>query len=427
MVNASPEGVGAVLTQVNPNDENDRRVICCASRLLSATERKYSQCEKEALAAVWACERFWIYLFGQQFILATDNRAVQLIFGNAASRPPARIERWGLRLSQFDFTIEHQSGKTNVADYFSRQPVGTAPTRDTSEDESELEQFINMVVVSALPRAITKKELAVATETDEQLQLLRKFIIQPTGRLPKELAEFEHVIGEISEAQDGVMLRGSRVIIPSKLRGAIVTLAHRGHQGVVKTKALIRARVWFPGIDKRVERIAHCHLCQTVATKQTFEPLRASACPNGPWERVAGDFFGPLANGKFWFVNLCKYSKQVFVSDVASTSWFHVRPVLDELFSIFGAPLIYKSDNGAPFQSHSFAEYARELGFEHRKITPLWPRANGDVERFMRNLGKTIRGAEATGISRDQALRDFLRAYRETPHATTKISPNVRK
>ena len=93
VVDASPVGLGAILAQTNPHDESDRRIVCFASRLLTATERRYSQCEKEALAAVWACERFWLYLFGSRFRLVTDNRAVQLIFGPSETRDGRSVSR----------------------------------------------------------------------------------------------------------------------------------------------------------------------------------------------------------------------------------------------------------------------------------------------------------------------------------------------
>jgi hypothetical protein len=99
-VDASPGGLGGVLVQHDPAEAKAASVknpgghiICFASRTLSETERRYSQCEKEALAAVWGCERFWLYWFGKPFKLITDNRAVQLIFKSTTSKPPARIER----------------------------------------------------------------------------------------------------------------------------------------------------------------------------------------------------------------------------------------------------------------------------------------------------------------------------------------------
>ena len=93
IVDASPVGLGAVLGQRDPQNKSRKRIVSYASRLLTDVETRFSQCEKEALAAVWGCERHWIYLFGHRFVLITDNRAIQLIFNSTASRPPARIER----------------------------------------------------------------------------------------------------------------------------------------------------------------------------------------------------------------------------------------------------------------------------------------------------------------------------------------------
>ena len=59
VTDASPVGLGAVLIQ---EQRGNRRVIAYASKSLSDVERKYSQTENEALAIVWACERFHLYL-----------------------------------------------------------------------------------------------------------------------------------------------------------------------------------------------------------------------------------------------------------------------------------------------------------------------------------------------------------------------------
>ena len=141
--------LGAVLAQTYPVDKRDRSIVSFGSRLLTEIERRYSQFEKEALTAVWGCERFWIYLLGRIFYLITDNRAVQLIVSNGASRPPARIERWTLRLTQFEFISVHKPGSSNIDDYFSRHPI-SAETAAANLDTFSKEQFIFMIVADAI-------------------------------------------------------------------------------------------------------------------------------------------------------------------------------------------------------------------------------------------------------------------------------------
>ena len=60
----------------------------------------------------------------------------------------------------------------------------------------------------------------------------------------------------------GMVCRGERIIIPEgsctkhyvPLRDWVVKLGHSAHQGVDATKRQLRVRVWFPGMDKAVER-----------------------------------------------------------------------------------------------------------------------------------------------------------------------------
>ena len=90
---------------------------------------------------------------------------------------------------------------------------------------------------------------------------------------------------------------------------------------------------------------------------------------------------------------LDEYSRYPEVEIVRSTSANTVIPKLDRILSTHGIPAEIKSDNGPPFQSHSFAQFAQHMGFHHRKITPAWPKANSESERFMRTIQKTLRAA----------------------------------
>jgi hypothetical protein len=103
--NASLIGLGAVLIQ---HSSQGPRIIEYANRTLSDVEHRYSQLEKEALALVWAVEKWNLYLLGKKFKLVTDNKLVQLIFG-PKSKPCLRIERWLLRLQTYDLEIIHRS------------------------------------------------------------------------------------------------------------------------------------------------------------------------------------------------------------------------------------------------------------------------------------------------------------------------------
>ena len=101
-----------ILSQCTPG-QTDWKIVAFISRSLSDVKQRYSQTEKKALAIVWAVERLHLYLCGGHFTLVTDCKPVELIL---ISKPPARIERWNLRLQEYDFTIVHTKGVDNPSD-----------------------------------------------------------------------------------------------------------------------------------------------------------------------------------------------------------------------------------------------------------------------------------------------------------------------
>ena len=189
---ASPVGISAVLTQSNLNNPQDTKIIQFISRTLTATERKYSQIELEALAPVWAVERLNLYTLGRKFKLRIDNKAVALIYNNPLAKPPARIQRWSLRLSSYDFVIEHIPGLGNIADFLSRHPMAAL-----KEDIDETEDYINSIVSYALPKHVSKQKILEATLIDPVLIKLSEAIrTNKIDKNAKDIQSFSRVFNE---------------------------------------------------------------------------------------------------------------------------------------------------------------------------------------------------------------------------------------
>ena len=111
------------------------------------------------------------------------------------------------------------------------------------------------------------------------------------------------------------------------------------------------------------------------------------------------------------------------MEEISSINATTVVKRLNNIISTFGIPEVIRTDNGPPFNSRQFADNAVRLGFRHRKITPLWPEANGEAERFMRTLKKAIATAKLSGLKWEEELHNFLRNYRSTIHPAIAQTP----
>ena len=154
---ASLNGIGAVLLQVQ--DDGTRRPISYASRPLSDAEKRYAVIKKEALAGVWACEKFSEYVVGMSFVLETDHKSLQALFNTTElSKTPPRIQRFCLRLMRFSITVNHVKGKHHfTADALSRAPVGSSTEKDEHFVE-EVESFAAQKVFQQLHNACHRYE-----------------------------------------------------------------------------------------------------------------------------------------------------------------------------------------------------------------------------------------------------------------------------
>ena len=422
IVDASPVGLGAILIQITASQE--RNIVAYASRSLTDCESRYSQTEREGLAVVWGVEHFHLYLYGSTFQVITDHKPLETIYNKPTCKATARLERLQLRLQPYKFRVVYRPGASNPADYMSRHPV-SKPT--TPGHKSRVDAYVNFVTTNATPNAVTLQEIQDATAKDQTLQsLARVLVTQKWNEADSDIRAYQQVKQELTVA-NGVILKGTRIIVPETLRHRVVTLAHNGHQGIVKTKCLLRESVWFPGMDRMVEeKVNQCLPCQAAnhSPSPACQPLNMSPLPHGPWQELSMDFCGPFPNGDYLLVVVDDYSRYPEVEILRSTSAKAVVPHLDSIFARQGIPDVVRTDNGPPFNSESFQMFATHLGFRHRKITPLWPRANGEAERLMRTLGKAIRTAVVEHKNWKQELFAFLRQYRATPHSTTGRSPS---
>ncbi|GFN74628.1 transposon ty3-g Gag-Pol polyprotein [Plakobranchus ocellatus] len=186
---------------------------------------------------------------------------------------------------------------------------------------------------------------------------------------------------------------------------------------------MLREKVWFKNIHTAVEQaVKNCFACQVATPTTTREPLQMSDLPQEPWSKLSADF-GHLPDGTYLLVVTDEYSRYVVVDTIKSTSARAVIPRFDKIFAEFGIPDELKTDNGPPFNGIDFKTYLEHMGIKHRKITPRWPQANAETDRFMRTIKKTIKAAQVKHKNWKQEMFKFLLAYRTTKHSSTDLAP----
>ncbi|XP_057299437.1 uncharacterized protein K02A2.6-like [Hydractinia symbiolongicarpus] len=395
---ASPVGLGAVIMQ----------------------QTRYSQIEKECLAILFAIERFRIYLYGIEFVVKTDHKPLVTMFSPRRKQLPPRIERWVMRLMPYAFKVEYHPGRTNGADYLSR----SNPMQDNTPLHRMTEEFVNFIQSKQLPVAIPKKDIRDAQNDDPAIALIKKHLA--SGTIPKldVIKEYYPSRLQLSIVND-ILMFANKIVIPPTLRESIISIAHEGHQGQVRTKQRLRKKVWWPRMGSSVEaHIKSCHGCQVTAGAQIKTPVVMTEIPDSAWLMLGCDLCGPFPTGEHLLVCIDYYSRYPEVEIIRQITAANIVDKLRKMFCRYGAPEIIVTNNGPQFRSNTdFATLMKEFGVEHRKVTPYHPEANGEVERFNRNLKKTIQAAIAENQNWRTALQNYLLAYRTTPHATTGATP----
>lgn len=425
VVDASPVGVGAILQQRHPDGRI--RPVAYASRTLSDVERRYSQTEREALGVKFGCLKFAFYLEGcPHFDIFTDHKPLLGIY-KPDSRPPPRLERILLQTQHFSFTLHYRKGGDNPADPLSRNPL---PTRMPNNGEARDTLLLNAIIRGATPKGLSIERIRDATGRDPTLSSVSQALSTGTWRrdadLPPSAHSFRSMMEELS-VHDGVLLRGDRIVIPQELQRLTIGLAHQGHLGQKKTIDRLQRSVWWPNMTKQVEAtVSSCRPCQAARSDGAPRPppLQPTPLPEGPWQSLSVDVCGPFPSGEHVIVLVDYYSRYPDVYVVRSLTSASVINCAMASFGRFGVPQQLTTDNATYFTSEEFSDFLRGLAIQHRRVTPLYPSANGEVERFNRSLNKAVNAAAADGKDWRRGLHEWLLGYRNSVHRGTGRAPN---
>ena len=256
---ASTKAIGAVLSQLK---EGQERPVTYCSRRLNSAESKYSVTELELLAFLFAVKQFRSYLYGRKFVVHTDHRALKWLLN--LQDPSSRLTRWAVKLSEYDYVIEHHPGtQMRHADALSRSmhviQSESLLSRETIRSEQEADELCN------------------------QYKGYENFWTHEDGMLyrqgPKEQP---------------------RIVIPCTLVRTVLVNYHElpftAHQGVSRTVRFISRKYWWETLREDVSKfIKECEACAKTKTgRRIVAPLGDALTAQEFLDVVSLDIVGPL-------------------------------------------------------------------------------------------------------------------------------------
>ena len=156
-----------------------------------------------------------------------------------------------------------------------------------------------------------------------------------------------------------LFLKGIVVLSPAQYvklfakNSIVLTLELKAHCAVLERQC------FWPGITHEMkDYLAKCEVCNAYQSEQPKEPLINHELPDGPWEKIGVDLM--FVDGQHYLVTVDYYSDYFELDHMTSTNSETVIKRLKRHFSRHGIPIIVQSDNGPPFNSSMFADFAKD-------------------------------------------------------------------
>ncbi|UYV78565.1 K02A2.6-like, partial [Cordylochernes scorpioides] len=310
---------------------------------------------------------------GIKIHIETDHKPLIAIFtAKSLEDMTPRLQRLKMRMMRYSYQISHIAGKKQiVADMLSRKPM-SKPHKD--ELGEELSAYIQSIKFPATEERLL--EISRKQKEDSLCSQLAKYCMSEWSKNKREVDPALRGYWQFQEDltyQNGLLLRGQRIIIPKSLRKDILEKLHQGHFGINTCRSRAKKSVWWLGISQEIERmVSSCTKCLK-ERKPKHEPLMPSEFPIRLWQKVGMDLF--YLNGRW-----------------------------------HGTPETVRSDNGPQFQKvlgSEFSKFSKEWSFKNITSSPKFPQSNGFIEAIIKNIKQSFKKEEDCYLT--------LQAYRTMP------------
>ena len=440
----SGDGLGAILLQKACICESEIpfccsdgwKLILCCSRGLKPAEENYSPQEGEALAIAWSLKKFKMFLLGHPgFIVITDHRPLVKTFNDKELKDidNPRIFKMKEKSLMYRFETMHIEGKKNcAANTLSRYPLKVCRNDLNEEDEDDFDTL--ELHVKAVIGGISVQPDVLATSLDELMQvalidpiyvkLLSKIknnsFCKTSASEDPDIRPYFNIRDRLSICDNVIMYtyedRVPRLLIPHELRKRVLKNLHSAHQGLSATMSRARQTVYWPGLEKSLQReIDACKDCVKNAKSQSKEPLLASPVPEYPMQYVVSDLFSH--NDYLYLVYACRLTGWPELAHFPITSKSSdVLAALREFFHRWGVPEEIALDGASNLSSKELTEFLQRWGVRRRLSSAYFPQSNGRAEAAVKSMKRLIQGHTGPrgSINTDEIALGLLQ-YRNTP------------
>jgi len=411
---ASHNTIGAVLSQLD--DEGNEKVIAYGSHAMSKHEIGYCITRKELLAIYFFTQHFKHYLYGRQFTLRTDHKAITYMM--TTKKPiTSQFQTWLNFLSSLDMKLEYRKGLHHSnADALSRRDCDMCGQCQMQHEEAKKGKLKTKILAT-----LSVSDVIRWQQDSREIEEIKR-----------RINDFE--IDEYMLKEGVIMTRDEKIWIPDNKRDKFIQHIHLllCHAGMEKILNYIEDIYAMKDIKKKVKEIIEtCEGCQKrkVLTTRTKEVIIKQQC-NNPFESIFIDFCGPLKTNRYGkkyilgiidqfsrYVSLTAITKQ----DEETTS----KTILNNWILKFGAPRLIHVDRGRTFESKLIRTMCEKFQIKLEFSSPYHHNTNGIIERQFRTIRDYINTTVETNRSKNwvDILPEIEFCLNATVQKSLKMSP----
>ena len=110
--------------------------------------------------------------------------------------------------------------------------------------------------------------------------------------------------------QDGMVMRGERIVIPTKLRVDVIEAAYVGHPDKDRMLKQLRTSTWWPGMTANVNVYERsCTGCSASGASNAIPPMKTRDIPDRPWQHLSADYKEPNGGNYYFHMLIDNYKR----------------------------------------------------------------------------------------------------------------------